>query len=50
VLVIGLRHPPLYDETAPLDRFRRGLAVAAALLFALTFMPVPIREVVLALP
>jgi len=50
VLVIGLRHPPLFDEATPLDRFRRGLAIAAALLFALTFMPVPIREVVLALP
>lgn len=50
VLVIGLRHPPLHDESTPLDPFRRGLALAAALLFALTFMPVPIREVVLALP
>jgi membrane-associated protease RseP (regulator of RpoE activity) len=49
VLVLGLRHPPLVDEAEPLDRVRTGLALAAALLFALSFMPVPIREVVLAL-
>ncbi len=49
VLVIGLRHPPLVDEEEPLDPDRRALVLVAALLFALSFMPVPIREVVLAL-
>jgi membrane-associated protease RseP (regulator of RpoE activity) len=49
VLVLGLRHPPLVDEEEPLDPVRRALVLVAALLFALSFMPVPIREVVLAL-
>jgi membrane-associated protease RseP (regulator of RpoE activity) len=42
VLVIGLYHPPVYDESEPLDGKRRALALAALLLFALCFMPVPI--------
>lgn len=50
VLVLGLRHPPLVDEAEPLDGRGRRLAVVAALIFAVAFMPVPIREVVLALP
>jgi membrane-associated protease RseP (regulator of RpoE activity) len=42
VLVIGLRHPPVYDEDVPLDPKRRALAWVALALFALSFMPVPI--------
>ena len=45
VLVIGLRHPPVYDESTPLDPKRRALAWAALLMFALSFMPVPIQYV-----
>jgi membrane-associated protease RseP (regulator of RpoE activity) len=45
VLVIGLRHPPVYDEDTPLDPKRRALAWVALLLFALSFMPVPIQYV-----
>jgi membrane-associated protease RseP (regulator of RpoE activity) len=45
LLVIGLYHPPVYDETVPLDRKRRLLAVLALVMLLLAFMPVPIREV-----
>jgi membrane-associated protease RseP (regulator of RpoE activity) len=44
VLVIGLFHPPVYDESIPLDPKRRALALLALLLFLLCFIPVPIRE------
>jgi membrane-associated protease RseP (regulator of RpoE activity) len=44
VLVIGLYHPPVYDESIPLDAKRRALALLALLLFALCFIPVPIQE------
>jgi membrane-associated protease RseP (regulator of RpoE activity) len=43
VLVIGLYHPPVYDESTPLDPKRRVLAWLALLMFVLSFMPVPIR-------
>ena len=43
VLVIGLRHPPVYDEASPLDPKRRALAWVALVLFVLSFMPVPLR-------
>jgi membrane-associated protease RseP (regulator of RpoE activity) len=46
VMVIGLYHPPVYDETIPLDGKRRLLALFALLMFLLAFMPVPIQEVV----
>ena len=42
VLVIGLYHPPVYDESEPLDGKRRALAWVALLMFVLCFMPVPI--------
>jgi membrane-associated protease RseP (regulator of RpoE activity) len=42
ILILGLRHPPVIDESIRLDRKRLGLAVLAALLFVATFMPVPI--------
>lgn len=45
VLVIGLRHPPVYDENLPLDRKRRALAWVALAIFVLSFMPVPIGYV-----
>ena len=41
VLVIGLHHPPVYDEQTPLDAKRRWIAWLGLLVFLLTFMPVP---------
>lgn len=43
VLVIGLFHPPVSDESLPLDGKRRALAVVALLLFVLCFIPMPLR-------
>lgn len=42
LLVLRGRHPRLGDEQAPLDRGRVALAVLLALIFVLTFIPVPI--------
>jgi membrane-associated protease RseP (regulator of RpoE activity) len=42
ILVIGLRHPPVVDEAIQLDMRRRWIALAAAAIFVLTFMPIPI--------
>jgi membrane-associated protease RseP (regulator of RpoE activity) len=50
LLALGLRHPPLVDETKPLTRFHRLLVGLAALLLLLTFMPVPLRLVGVAAP
>jgi membrane-associated protease RseP (regulator of RpoE activity) len=41
LLVLGLRHPRLVDPAEPLDDKRKWLAVAAALVFALCFIPTP---------
>jgi membrane-associated protease RseP (regulator of RpoE activity) len=45
VLIIGLYHPPVYDESTPLDPKRRVLAWLAFLMFVLSFMPVPISAI-----
>jgi membrane-associated protease RseP (regulator of RpoE activity) len=41
--LMGLSHPPVRDETTPLDRPRKWLALACLVVFVLSFMPVPIR-------
>jgi membrane-associated protease RseP (regulator of RpoE activity) len=38
-----LSHPPVLDPVRPVPRSRKALAIAALLLFALTFAPVPFR-------
>jgi hypothetical protein len=43
ILVLGMHHPRVFDEERPLDPARTGLAVTALALFAITFMPVPLR-------
>jgi hypothetical protein len=43
ILVLGMHHPRVYDEERPLDPARAGLALTALVLFAITFMPVPVR-------
>ena len=47
VLVMGLRHPPIDDESTPLDRRRLALAAVALALLALSFMPTPVEELFL---
>jgi membrane-associated protease RseP (regulator of RpoE activity) len=41
-LVFGLKHPPPMNPHEPLDRKRKLVAVAAGLIFILTFVPTPI--------
>jgi membrane-associated protease RseP (regulator of RpoE activity) len=41
-LFFGLRHPPPMNPDVPLDGKRKLVAAAAALIFILTFVPVPI--------
>jgi membrane-associated protease RseP (regulator of RpoE activity) len=45
VLLIGLYHPPVYDESEPLDAKRRLLAWLALAMFVLSFMPVPVQPI-----
>lgn len=45
VLLVGLFHQPVRDEGAPLGRTRVWLAWLALLIFALSFNPVPFREI-----
>ena len=44
LLIVGLGHPPLLDEHAPLKPGRIALAVVALVLFVVSFMPVPIED------
>ncbi len=46
ILVIGLYHPAVWDETTPLDPFRRKVAWIALVLLVLSFMPAPLSVVV----
>lgn len=39
--VIGLRHPPVVDQDQPLSRRQRVIAWSSAVIFVLTFTPVP---------
>ncbi|HEV7785586.1 MAG TPA: site-2 protease family protein [Thermoanaerobaculia bacterium] len=45
ILVIGLYHPPVWDETTSLDPLRRKLAWIALILLILSFMPAPLAIV-----
>lgn len=45
VLLMGLYHPPVRDESEPLGRGRRALAWVALAILLLSFMPVPLREI-----
>jgi hypothetical protein len=48
LLVLGLRHPRVVDESLPLDARRRRFAAAALGILVLTFMPVPIDVLTIA--
>ncbi|MEW6683325.1 MAG: site-2 protease family protein [Nitrospirota bacterium] len=39
--MLGLRHPPVIDQTLPLNRRQRAIAWASLVIFVLTFTPVP---------
>ncbi|MFQ5427994.1 MAG: site-2 protease family protein [Thermodesulfobacteriota bacterium] len=41
ITIIGLRHPPLMDQSLPMDSRRKLTTMAATLVFVLTFMPTP---------
>jgi len=41
LLVVGLRHPVVMIPSEPLDKGRKVLALVAALIFLLTFVPTP---------
>lgn len=41
-IFIGLRHPPPLDPDVPLDGKRKLVAVIAAIIFILTFVPMPV--------
>jgi membrane-associated protease RseP (regulator of RpoE activity) len=45
ILVIGLRHPPVADESAPIGPWRRRLAWAALAMLLLSFFPQPLELV-----
>lgn len=45
ILLLGLRHPPVADESRPLDPLRRAIAALLALIFLLSFAPVPLTIV-----
>jgi membrane-associated protease RseP (regulator of RpoE activity) len=47
VLILGLFHPPVRDETEPLDGKRKALAWLALALLVLSFSPAPIDLVAL---
>jgi membrane-associated protease RseP (regulator of RpoE activity) len=41
LLFMGLRHPLVMVPSEPLDKVRKALALVAALIFLLTFVPTP---------
>lgn len=43
ILLVGLKHPPIWDEQAPLSASRKLLAAALVLVFVLSFIPDPIK-------
>ncbi|MDP7040070.1 MAG: site-2 protease family protein [Myxococcota bacterium] len=45
LLLFGLRHPPVQNESFPLSKGQKANAIFALVLFVLTFIPVPIEIV-----
>jgi len=43
VLIIGLKHPPVFDGNQPLSRGRRILTAFLVLIFILSFIPDPVK-------
>jgi Zn-dependent protease len=42
IAILGLRHPPVQDEPAPLDPRRRLIAYLTLAVFVLSFIPAPV--------
>ncbi|MBW1679239.1 MAG: site-2 protease family protein [Deltaproteobacteria bacterium] len=42
---LGIKHPPTYDLTTPLDRKRKIISLFCLVVFILTFTPVPMKIV-----
>ncbi len=45
LLILGIKHPPTYDLSTPLDRKRKVLCLFCLLVFILTFTPDPMKFV-----
>jgi hypothetical protein len=45
VFLFKVKHPPTLNDDAPIGPGRRRLGWLAILIFAMTFMPFPLREV-----
>jgi membrane-associated protease RseP (regulator of RpoE activity) len=43
--ILGVRHPPVRDESVPLLRRHRAMGIAAFALFVVTFTPVPVASI-----
>jgi membrane-associated protease RseP (regulator of RpoE activity) len=41
VLILGLRHPPILDESIPLEPKHRIIGYVSIVIFIVTFVPVP---------
>lgn len=44
VLILGIHHPRVLDEDAPLGPGRTALLAAAVIIFILSFIPAPVKE------
>jgi membrane-associated protease RseP (regulator of RpoE activity) len=42
-LFVGIQHPPVLDESAPLDFRRKLVAAAVLLIFVVCFAPIPLE-------
>ena len=47
VIILGLRHPPPLNEIVKLDKKRLAIAITGLLIFAVTFVPIPVEYKVL---
>ncbi len=42
IFFMGVKHPPIYDQSAPLSRGRKILGVVTMIIFVISFIPAPI--------
>jgi membrane-associated protease RseP (regulator of RpoE activity) len=43
ILLLGLKHPPVFDEHVPLSRGRKAVGVLVVVIFVLSFIPDPVK-------